>query len=238
MLTLPAKFEWSRTGTAAMSQMSGLQGKTTEDVTDNRRTFLREGSVRDDLGDLAGVDYEVSHHEPPDEHGRGNDSRDPRVVVPQFDLPDVVGDQFVDFEGQWDEDPDANHNDPEEERKRTSHDQVDRPGGTPRRYIETENKQEYCNNGEDHQGEVNRVDHELIGIEILLAHPPESPYEATDETDGGRARHHSGDQEEHGKHGVVPERPGRQHPHENAGVNPHANGDGDSEPCHEATDLC
>jgi hypothetical protein len=62
---------------------------------EGERKFLR----RNDLGHLTGIDDNISHHEPTDEYRGGNNPRDPRIVFSQFDTFNIMGNQFINFEG-------------------------------------------------------------------------------------------------------------------------------------------
>ena len=48
------------------------------------------------MGHLPGINDDISHHEPTDEYGAGNNPRDPRIVFSKFDLPHVTRNQFID----------------------------------------------------------------------------------------------------------------------------------------------
>lgn len=82
-------------------------------------------SLRNDLGHLSGINHDISHREPSDEDGSGDDSREPGIMLSQFHLPDVVGNQFIDLESQRKKDPYAHHDGPEKKSEFTPHDQVD-----------------------------------------------------------------------------------------------------------------
>ncbi len=56
------------------------------------------------MGDLSCIDHDISHHEPSDEDGRPDDSRNPGIMFPHFYVFDVMGDQFIDLKGQGKED--------------------------------------------------------------------------------------------------------------------------------------
>ena len=90
---------------------------------------------------LSGIDHDVAHHEASDQDRGGDHSGDPGIVLPEFDMLYVMGDQLVDLERQGKEDPDSNHKYPEQESKFTAHDEVDRENRASRGDIQPKDKQ-------------------------------------------------------------------------------------------------
>jgi len=151
-------------------------------------------------------------------------------MVSEFNMLDVMGDQLIDFEDQGKDDPDAHNNAPEQQGEFTPHDELDCENRTPRGYVQAQDKQEDGNDRKDQEREVDRMDHELVGVHILPGHTAKSSDEASHKTDRSGAGHHGRNEKDHGKHRVVPERPGRNHAQKHTCIDPDSDGDGNAEP--------
>ena len=73
----------------------------------------KENSGRDDLGHLACINHNISHGEPADENRGRNNPGDPGIMLSQFDMLDIMRNQFIDLEGQRKKDTYPYHNGPE-----------------------------------------------------------------------------------------------------------------------------
>jgi len=112
-----------------LSQDIGAQGKG---------SILRG----DHLGHLAGINDDVPHRESADEDRNRDDPGDPGIMVPQFHMFDVMGDQFVDLKTQREDNSHSNRNNPKKEGEFASHDQMNGLRRASRGDIKAKDKEE------------------------------------------------------------------------------------------------
>ena len=78
--------------------------------------------------------------------------------------------------------------------------------GASRRRIETEDKEQYRDDCQDHQNEVDGRDHKFVGFSLFPAHLAKSLDKTADQTDGCHPRLQGGHQEEHREIFITPGR--------------------------------
>src|SRR4030042_2095417 len=87
------------------------------------RDDIKKDLRGDDLSHLSCINYNITHGESSNEDRGGNDARDPGIMFPQFCLPNVMGNQFINLNVQRKENPHSHNEDPKKESKLPRHDE-------------------------------------------------------------------------------------------------------------------
>src|SRR4030043_23132 len=103
---------------------------------------------------------------------------------------DIMGDQFIDFERQRNKDTYPHHKEPEEKGELPPHNEMNCRHRTSGRNIQTQDEKKDSDDGKNHEGEIDRMDHEFIGIDVLPAHSFKPFDETAHKTDRGGSGHH------------------------------------------------
>ena len=80
-----------------------------------------EGLVCNHLCHLACINHHIPHGESSNENCRRDDSRDPGIMFSEFNMLDVMRDQFVHLECQGQKDAHAHHERPEHQGEPATH---------------------------------------------------------------------------------------------------------------------